>query len=103
MSTDAKELPERADTVPSQSGLGLTDEIQRHLGSLLVAAYAQDEAELSATERFADVLAKLDAALGEAVSHDDAAFKKLLVAVAPALRRFAISLARDPTAADDLM
>ncbi|GJE13235.1 sigma-70 family RNA polymerase sigma factor [Methylobacterium longum] len=103
MSKDAEKLPEHADAVPSQSRSGLTDEIQRHLGSLLATAYAQDDAAREATSRFTDVLAKLDAALGEAVSHDDAAFKKLLVAVAPALRRFAISLARDPTAADDLM
>ncbi|MDN3575056.1 sigma-70 family RNA polymerase sigma factor [Methylobacterium longum] len=100
---EAEELPDRTDAVPSQSRSGLTDEIQRHLGSLLAAAYAQNEAELSVTDRFADLLVKLDAALGEAVSRDDAAFKKLLVTIVPVLRRFAVSLARDPTTADDLV
>jgi RNA polymerase sigma-70 factor (ECF subfamily) len=103
MSTQASELPERADAVPNHSGPGLTDEIQKHLGHLLAAAYAQDEAELGATSRFAELLAKLDAALGEARGRDDAEFKRLLVAIVPVLRRFAISLARDPTAADDLV
>jgi RNA polymerase sigma-70 factor (ECF subfamily) len=70
---------------------------------LLADAYAQDEAELGATSRFAELLAKLDAALGEARGRDDAEFKRLLVAIVPVLRRFAISLARDPTVADDLV
>jgi RNA polymerase sigma-70 factor (ECF subfamily) len=70
---------------------------------LLAAAYAQDVTELSATSRFAELLAKLDVALGEARGRDDAAFKKLLVTAVPVLRCFAISLAREPTAADDLV
>jgi RNA polymerase sigma-70 factor (ECF subfamily) len=103
MSTQAPELPERADAVPNHSGPGLTDEIQKHLGHLLAAAYAQDEAELGDKSRFAELLAKLDAALGEAGSGDEAEFKRLLIAIVPVLRRFAISLARNPTAADDLV
>ncbi|MCJ2051788.1 sigma-70 family RNA polymerase sigma factor [Methylobacterium sp. J-070] len=103
MSTEAAELPERAKEVTGASEPLLSNEIQRHLGNLLVAAYAQDDAELSATSCFADLLAKLDAALGEVASRDDAEFKKLLVTIVPALRRFAVSLARDPTAADDLV
>ena len=103
MSTELEELPERADAVSNQSAPGLTDAIQRHLGSLLAAAYAQDEADLSATSRFAELLAKLDTVLGEAQGRDDAEFKRLLVAILPVLRRFAISLARDPTVADDLV
>lgn len=103
MSTEAEELPEYADAMPNQSGPFLTDKIQRHLGTLLATAYAQDDAELSATSRFAELLAKLDVALGEVSSCDDAAFKKLLVTIVPVLHRFAVSLARDPTAADDLV
>ena len=103
MSTEAAELPERAEKVTGASEPVLTGEIQRHLGSLLASAYAQDDAELSATNPFAELLSKLDVALGEVASRDDAAFKKLLVAIVPALRRFAVSLARDPTAADDLV
>ena len=103
MSTEAEELPERANAVPSRSKNGLSDEVQKRLGSLLAAAYAQDDAELSATSRFAELLAKLDVAFGEAGDRADAEIKKLLLAVAPALRRFAISLTRDPTTADDLV
>ena len=103
MSTEAKEFPERADAVSSQSGPGLTDEIRRHLGTLLAAAYVQEDIQLGAINRFAELLAKLDLAFGEAASRDDAEVKKLLLASVPALRRFAVSLARDPTAADDLV
>jgi RNA polymerase sigma-70 factor (ECF subfamily) len=103
MSTGANELPEGAVEAPDQSSPVLTDEIQRHLGNLLATAYALDDVELSATNRFAELLAKLDAALGEAGTRSDAEFKKLLVSVLPALRRFAVSLARDPTAGDDLV
>jgi RNA polymerase sigma-70 factor (ECF subfamily) len=103
MSTKTAEPPERAEEATSASEPVLSDEIQRHLGNLLAAAYAQDDAELSATSRFAELLAKLDLALGEAAGRNDAEFKKLLVAAVPALRRFAVSLARDPTAADDLV
>ena len=103
MRTEAAELPERADKVPGASEFVLSDQIQRHLGRLLAAAYAQDDAKLSATSCFAELLAKLDVALGETRDRYGAEFKGLLVAVVPALRRFAVSLARDPTAADDLV
>jgi RNA polymerase sigma-70 factor (ECF subfamily) len=103
MSVKADGLPERADEVPGQSEPVLSTQIQRHLGSLLAAVYVQDDAELSATDRFAELLAKLDTALDEAGARSDAEFKKLLVSVLPALRRFAVSLARDPTAGDDLV
>ena len=81
----------------------LSEQIRRRLGSLLATAYAQEDAELNAARRFADLLAKLDVALGEARSRDEAEFQRQLVAVAPCLHRFAISLARDVTAADDLV
>jgi RNA polymerase sigma-70 factor (ECF subfamily) len=58
---------------------------------------------LSAASHFAELLAKLDAALGETGDRGDAEFKRLLVAVLPALRRFTVSLTRDPVAADDLV
>jgi RNA polymerase sigma-70 factor (ECF subfamily) len=99
----AADQPKRADEASDQSGPGLTDDIQRHIGNLLAAAYAQDDTELSATSRFAELLAKLDAAFDEAAGRNDAEVKKLLLAVLPALHRFAVSLARDPTAADDLV
>ena len=103
MSMEAAEFPEPADEMTGASEPGLTDEIQRHLGSLLAPAYAQNDAELNATSRFAELLTKLDVALGAAQARDDTELKGLLVAAVPALRRFAVSLARDPTAADDLV
>lgn len=102
MSTEANELPEYADGIPDQSGPVLSDAIQRHLGTLLAAAYAQDDADLSATHRFAELLAKLDAAFG-AGDRAEIEFKRLLVGVVPALHRFAVSLTREPIAADDLV
>lgn len=102
MSTEGG-LPERAGEVTRASEPTLSADIQSYLGNLLVAAYAQGDAEPDATSRFAESLAKLDAALGEAHERDVAEFKRLLLAVLPALRRFAVSLARDPTAANDLV
>lgn len=81
----------------------LPEQIRKRLGSLLAAAYAQEDAELDAAAHFADVLAKLDMALGKARSRDEADFQKQLLAVGPSLRRFAISLTHDVTAADDLV
>ncbi|MCJ2017134.1 sigma-70 family RNA polymerase sigma factor [Methylobacterium sp. E-065] len=86
-----------------ESEPALSDEIQRHLGGLLAAAYTQDEAQLRAADRFAELLAKLDVAFETASERDEAEFKRLLLAVVPPLRRFAVSLARDLTAADDLV
>ena len=103
MSTEANELPEYADRMLDQSGPALSDAVQRHLGTLLAAAYAQDGADLSATHRFAELLAKLDAAFGAAGDRAEVEFKRLLVGVVPALQRFAVSLTREPIAADDLV
>lgn len=103
MSPDAAARPQFA-----EDGLGgpepvLSEQIQRHLGSLLAVVYARDQAEPSATDRFAALLARLDVALGDARDRNDAAFQGLLLAAIPALSRFALSLARDGTAADDLV
>ena len=103
MSMKADEFREHADDGSADFGPALSEQIQKHLGGLLAAAYVQDDAELAVQVRFAELLAKLDAALGEAGARSDAEFKKLLITVVPALRRFAVSLARDPTAADDLV
>lgn len=103
MSTEAAETPEPAEVDAGESARVLPEPIRRHLGTLLADIFAQDQAALSATDRFADVLAKLDAALGDARDRGDAAFQGLLLAAVPGLRRFAMSLARDATAADDLV
>ena len=81
----------------------LPERVRQHLGSLLAAAYGQEDAEPSVQSRFANLLAKLDVALGEARSRDEVEFQKQLLAAAPALQRFAISLARERATAEDLV
>lgn len=95
--------PQPAESGPDGFERVLSERIRRHLGSLLAAAYTQDQTGLSATVCFADLLGRLDTALGDARDRNDAAFQGLLLAVVPALRRFALSLARDASAADDLV
>ena len=81
----------------------LPEEIRRHLGRLLASAYQQESFETEAVDHFADLLSKLDTALDEAGRQADASFQAGLLAVTPNLRRFAMSLTRDPTAADDIV
>ena len=81
----------------------LPDQIRKRLCNLLATAYAQEDVGLDAAGHFADLLAKLDVAIGKARSRDEAEFQRQFLAVAPNLRRFAISLAHDATAADDLV
>lgn len=81
----------------------LTDEIRQHLGCLLAAAYERVGDGPSAGERFANLLAKLETAMDEADRRDAAEFQTHLLAVAPALRRYALSLTHDSEAADDLL
>lgn len=81
----------------------LPEEARQHLGRLLASAYEATHTEPSTIQRFADLLARLEATLDEASRHDTAEFQAQLLAMAPALRRFALSLSHDPTAADDLV
>lgn len=81
----------------------LSEQIRRRLGSLLATAYTEEDAEQNAAGHFADLLVKLDRALGEARSRDEAEFQRQILAVIPSLRRFAISLTHDVTAGDDLV
>ncbi|MGH1592253.1 sigma-70 family RNA polymerase sigma factor [Methylobacterium phyllosphaerae] len=81
----------------------LSDEIRQHLGRLLAAAYEEVRPEPHGTERFADLLAQLAARLDEASRRDAAEFQARLLAMTPVLRRFATSLTRDVTSADDLV
>lgn len=85
-------------TAPTLSG-----EVRQHLGRLLAAAYEPPTAEPSALERFADLLARLDATLDEASRRHTAEFQAQLLAIIPTLRRFALSLNRDAVATDDLV
>lgn len=79
----------------------LPDVVRQHLGGLLAAAYA--ETGSGGLERFADLLTRLEATLDDASRRDAAEFRSQLLAASPALRRFAITLARDASAADDLV
>ena len=85
---------------------GLPDAVRSHLGTLLGRTYDQvGPAPEAASDRFADLLARLDAALtrDEGSGEREAAFRAGLLKVVPALHRFAVSLTRDPAAADDLV
>lgn len=103
MSAESAEPAEAVENLSSTPESILPERIRQHLGSLLAAAYGQGETEPSVASRFADLLAKLDVALGEARGRDEAEFQKQLLAVAPALQRFAISLAREQATAEDLV
>jgi RNA polymerase sigma-70 factor (ECF subfamily) len=91
-------------TPVGEAGPALPDSVRRHLGGLLRLAY--DEAPPEVPERFTELLARLGQAMGRAgglAAGDEATFRTGLLASVPALRRFALSLAREPAAADDLV
>jgi RNA polymerase sigma-70 factor, ECF subfamily len=97
-----------ADDLAEESGEdsrhGLPEAVRAHLGSLLGRAYEQiGPAPGTATERFAELLARLEVAFAQAEGERDSAFRTGLLEVVPALHRFAVSLTRDPAAADDLV
>lgn len=81
----------------------LPQHTQNHLGALLAGVYEREDAKSDTNARFADLLAKLAAALGQVQDRDDAEFHRLLFHVTPGLRRFALSLTHDPIMADDLV
>ncbi|MHB2205766.1 sigma-70 family RNA polymerase sigma factor [Methylobacterium sp. CM6257] len=81
----------------------LSDAIRQHLGRLLASTYERASTAPSALVRFADLLGKLEDTLDEAERRDAAEFQANLLAVVPALRRYALSLTHDRDAADDLV
>ncbi len=102
MSTGADSSP--PDIVGTDAeGPTLPEEIRQHLGRLLASAYDGVNTQPSTIERFADLLARLEATLDEASRRDTAEFQAQLLAVTPALRRFALTLSHDPATADDLV
>jgi RNA polymerase sigma-70 factor (ECF subfamily) len=83
---------------------GLPEAVRIHLGTLLGLTYDRlGPAPGAASDRFADLLARLDAALAQAEGEREATFRAGLLEVVPALHRFAVSLTRDPATADDLV
>src|ERR1700712_3090206 len=88
---------------PGKSGPAvLSLDIQQHLGARLAAIYSHGDASL-ALDHFADLIARLDAALTKAQGSDELVFRTGLLEATPHLFRFAMSLTRNPTAADDLV
>lgn len=93
-----------AATLDPEAGPALPDSVRRHLGALLRSAF--DEAGPQEPDRFAELLSRLATAMGRSGglgAADEATFRTGLLASVPALRRFALSLAREPAAADDLV
>ena len=80
----------------------LSLDVRHHLGQRLAAAYSQADAEPS-LDHFSDLLARLDAALAEAKGSDERAFRVGLMEAIPSLFKFAMSLSRNRTTADDLV
>jgi len=102
MSMDANDSRPHAQNADTEAPT-LPDEIRQHLGRLLAAAYEEVRPEPSGIERFADLLARLASTLDQASGRDAAEFQARLLAMTPALRRFANSLTRDPVSADDVV
>ena len=81
----------------------LSEEIRYHLGRLLISAYDENTAESENTSIFGALLEKLRVALEASDLKASTEFKNNLLKAAPALRRFALSLSKDRTTADDLV
>jgi RNA polymerase sigma-70 factor, ECF subfamily len=92
-----------ADDMTGLQAPRLPESVQSHLGHLLATTYAQDRVEPSTAERFADLLALLDAAFGKAQGRRESAFQASLLSLVPNLQRFARSLLRNHVGADDLL
>ncbi len=91
-------------TLAGEAGPALPDSVRQHLGALLRSAYEEDGPR--EPDRFTELLARLETAMGRSTglgAADEALFRTGLLASVPALRRFALSLAREPAAADDLV
>ena len=83
---------------------GLPEAVRAHLGTLLGHTYDRiGPAPGAASDRFAELLARLETALAREAGAREASFRAGLLEVVPALHRFAVSLTRDPAAADDLV
>jgi RNA polymerase sigma-70 factor, ECF subfamily len=93
-----------AEEAGDETRFGLPEAVRAHLGTLLGRAY--DRIDLNSdrdANPFADLLARLETALAQAEGERDRTFRAGLLQVVPALHRFAVSLTRDPAAADDLV
>jgi RNA polymerase sigma-70 factor (ECF subfamily) len=76
--------------------------VREHLGSEMRAFYASVLAE-EPPDRLLDLIAQLDGVLAPREAFDTTTFRKDLLGALPGLRAFAMSLAVNPTFADDLV
>jgi hypothetical protein len=65
------EVPMPIEASPSEPEVFFPEPVQKHLGKLLAQLYAQPAEASATTQRFADLLAKLDTALGTARAKED--------------------------------
>jgi RNA polymerase sigma-70 factor, ECF subfamily len=79
----------------------MPQDVRRHLGRVLASAYAE-LSELQPSDHLSVPLKKLEAALDRQASDSDHAFCKALVRFSPNLLRYATSLARHRSQAEDL-
>ena len=91
--------------IPSIDGApALPHDIRRHLGRLLGTTYGLEaEASVPMPNRFAKLMATLEAALDAQEDSDARAFRAEFLTMVPRLYNFAMSLARNPAQADDLV
>ncbi len=94
-----------AETSPASSTAPiLSGAVRRHLGHRLAEAY--DRAPSTAPsdqDRFAELLTQLERALAPRSGQEEAEFRAAFLEMLPRLRKFAMSLTRDPASADDLV
>jgi RNA polymerase sigma-70 factor (ECF subfamily) len=90
-------------TVTEKGQPTLSDAIRQHLGRLLASTYERACAGPDPLACLADLLSKLEDTLDVAERRDTAEFQASLLALVPALRRYALSLTHDRDAADDLV
>ena len=76
--------------------------VREHLGSEMRAFFASVPAE-EPPDRLLDLIAQLDGVLAPREAFDTTTFRKDLLGALPGLRAFAMSLAVNPTFADDLV
>ncbi|MCJ2117272.1 sigma-70 family RNA polymerase sigma factor [Methylobacterium sp. J-001] len=77
--------------------------VRLHLGQMLGATYTRIIERENIPDNIAKLIAKIDAALKSAQDAGGAEFREGLLALTPALHRFARSLTRNTTTADDLV
>ena len=79
-------------------------DVQHRLGTLLAEAYARMPGNSAADAgRFDDLLARLETVLVAQEGRDEDAFRSEIIAMTPRLYNFAMSLTKNPSAADDLV